>query len=59
MAALASRNGQDCAKKSGSRSTTSPPSNPSVKAYWFYMVYCVIQVILAWFDVCWMIHCFF
>jgi hypothetical protein len=33
LAALASRNGQDCAKKSGSRSTTSPPSNPSVKAY--------------------------
>jgi len=32
MAALASRNGQDCAKKTGSRSTTSPPSNPSVKA---------------------------
>ncbi|KEH24928.1 zinc finger AN1 domain-containing stress-associated protein 12 [Medicago truncatula] len=32
MAALASRNGQDCGKKSGSRSTTSPPSNPSVKA---------------------------
>lgn len=33
MAALASRNNQDCAKKAGTRSTTSPPSTPSVKAY--------------------------
>lgn len=32
MAALASRKGQDCAKKA---SSTSPPSTPSVKAYWF------------------------
>ncbi|GAU50583.1 hypothetical protein TSUD_283140 [Trifolium subterraneum] len=34
MAALASRNNnQDCAKKAGTRSTNSPPSTPSVKAY--------------------------
>lgn len=32
LASLASRNGQDCAKKPGTRSTTSPPSTPSVKA---------------------------
>lgn len=33
LAALASRNGQDCANKNGERGSSSPPSTPSVKAY--------------------------
>jgi len=46
LAALGSRAGQDCAKTGSSRST-SPPSTPSVKAYWMEC-YSMFHSIAIW-----------
>lgn len=48
LAALGSRAGQNCAKTGSSRST-SPPSTPSVKAYW--MLFALNDFRVVWWNV--------